>query len=240
MKGGLPSRPRVWMDATFANKWSTGSKRWITRDTSGGDEIQDANKGGKGERFTLLHAFADYLGEDGTYRAAFVPGALNWSRGVAVDSPAFLPWFEITIVSARRLFGDVDFEVHLDNPRVHIQSADFNPRDSNRRRADLVWEAMSVCDSFGIEEGCAEMGDQLRDYLLDATKKDLVRFLTTACGARVPGIFKKATEYGCAVERARPTFRSYSLSSSFGTAWKRRIIHVTIAPLPFLASWSIF
>ena len=48
MKGGLPSRPRVRMDATFVNKWSTGSRSWIARDTAGGNEIQDANKGGKG------------------------------------------------------------------------------------------------------------------------------------------------------------------------------------------------
>ena len=48
------------------------------------------------------------------------------------------------------------------------------------------------------------MGDQLRDYLPDATKKDMVRFLTTACGARVPEIFKKATEHGCVVERTPP------------------------------------
>ena len=59
MEGGLPSRPRVWMGATFVNKWSTGSKSWITRDTSDGAGIQGANKSGKGEDlrfFTRLRA----------------------------------------------------------------------------------------------------------------------------------------------------------------------------------------
>ena len=46
MEGGLPSRPHAWMDATFVNKRSTRNNRWITRDTSDGGEIQDANKGG--------------------------------------------------------------------------------------------------------------------------------------------------------------------------------------------------
>ena len=59
LKGGLPTRPRNWMDATFVNKWPTGSRSWITRDTADGDELQGANKGGGGERFTLLHAFSD-------------------------------------------------------------------------------------------------------------------------------------------------------------------------------------
>ena len=124
-----------------------------------------------GPRFTLLHSFADYVDEDGARRAAFVPGALNWSRGVAVDSSSSPPWFESTIGSAMHWLGNVDFEVHLDNSRAHIYSADFNPRDSRNRRADLVREAMSVCDSIGGEDGCAEMGGHLRDFLLDATKK---------------------------------------------------------------------
>ena len=48
MDGGLPSRPRVWMGATFVNKWSTASKSWIARDTADGGEMQDAHKGGAG------------------------------------------------------------------------------------------------------------------------------------------------------------------------------------------------
>ena len=54
-------------------------------------EMQDANKGGQGERFSLFHTFADYVDENGAHRASFVPGALNWSRGVAGDSSSFLP-----------------------------------------------------------------------------------------------------------------------------------------------------
>ena len=48
---------------------------------------------------------------------------------------------------------------------------------------------MSACDSIGGEDGCAEMGDRLKDFMIDSTKKDMVRFLTTASGARVPVIF---------------------------------------------------
>ena len=147
-------------------------------------------QGREGNRFTLLRAFAEYVDEDGAHMAACVPGAMKWSRGVSVDSSAFPPWFESTIGSARHLFGDVDFEVRLDNSMVHIYSSDFNPRGTRNRRDDLVRDAMSVCDSIGGEDGRAEMGGHLRDFLLDAAKKkDLVRFLTTASGARVPGIF---------------------------------------------------
>ena len=76
-EGGLPTRPRIWADATFVNKWSTGSRSWIARDTADGDELQDANKGGRGERFTLLRAFSDYVDDDGSRRATFTPGALE-------------------------------------------------------------------------------------------------------------------------------------------------------------------
>ena len=52
--------------------------------------------------------------------------------------------------------------------------------------------------------GDGETAGQLKDYLLGATKKDLVRFRTTASGARVPGISEKAREYGRVVERTPP------------------------------------
>ena len=49
-----------------------------------------------------------------------------------------------------------------------------------------------------------DMAVQLKDYLQDATEKDLVRILATASGARVPEIFKKALDCGCVVERTPP------------------------------------
>ena len=67
--------------------------------------------------------------------------------------------------------------------------------------ADLIRDAMPVCDSIAGEDGCAEMGDRLRVFLLGSAKKDMVRFVATASGARVPGIFKKSRENGCVVER---------------------------------------
>ena len=48
------------------------------------------------------------------------------------------------------------------------------------------------------------MAGHLKGYLLDATKKDLVRFPMTSSGARVPGIFKKGRDCGCVVERTPP------------------------------------
>ena len=149
LEGGLPTRLRIWADATFVNKWSTGCRSWITRDTADGDEVPGANKGGRGERFTLLHAFADYVDDDGSHRAQFTPGALEWSRGVAVDSSCFLPWFERVLAEGRSLFGGVAFKVHLDNSMVHLYSSDFNPRETRHRRADLLQEAISVCDAMG-------------------------------------------------------------------------------------------
>ena len=77
IKGGLPTRPRIWMDAIFVNKWSTAGRSWITRDTASGDEVQDANKGGRGERFALLHAFSDYVEDDGSHRVTFAPRLLR-------------------------------------------------------------------------------------------------------------------------------------------------------------------
>ena len=104
MDGGLPSRPRVWVEATCVNKWPTGSERWIARNQADGDDIQDANKGGAGE-FTLLRRFSEYLEEYGAHRDAVVPGAPNGSRGVAVDSSASLLRFERSVESDKPLFG---------------------------------------------------------------------------------------------------------------------------------------
>ena len=201
---GKPKRPRVWTDATFVNKWTTGERSWLTRDTADGDEIQDANKGGRGERFTLLHAFADYVEDEGRHMASFTQGALLWARGVSVDSDAFLPWFERVVAEASTMFRGGTFEVHLDNSRVHMYSSDFNPRDARRRKADILQASLAACEAMEGPGDDDDMAGQLKDYLKDAIKKDLVRFRTTASGARVPGIFKEAFDCGCVVERAPP------------------------------------
>ena len=191
------------MDAAFVNKWTTGERSWLTRDTADDDEIQDASKGGRGERFTLLRAFADYVDDEGRRRASFIQGALLWARGVSVDSDAFLPWFERVVAEASAMFRGGTFEVHLDNSRVHMYSSDFNPRDTRHRRADILQASLAACEAMeGSDDD--DMAGQLEDYLQDATKKGRVRFLTTASGARVPGIFKKALDCGCVVERAPP------------------------------------
>ena len=105
------------------------------------------------------------------------------------------------LADGRLLFGGVAFEVHQCNSTAHRYSSDFNPRDTRRRRADLLQAAISVCDAMEGEAEGAEIAGRLMDFLPGATKKEMVRFLTTASGARVPGIFKKAMEYGRVVER---------------------------------------
>ena len=98
----------------------------MARDTAYGDEIEDAIRGGRGERFTLLHAFAGYVANNGRHRAPFIPGPLEWPRGVAVDSSTFLPWFERVVSDASALFKGGTSAAHLDNSRVHMYSTDFN------------------------------------------------------------------------------------------------------------------
>ena len=99
--------------------------------------------------FTLLHASADYVDDDGSHRAQCIPGASEWSRRVAVDGSRFSPWFGRVFAEGRSLFGGVSFEVHLDNSTAHLYSSDFNPRETRHRRADLLQEAISVCDAMG-------------------------------------------------------------------------------------------
>ena len=95
----------------------------------------------------------------------------------------------------RSLVGCVAFEGRLDNSRTHIYSADFNPLDT-RHRTDLLQAAISVCDAMEGEADGAEIAGQLKDFVSDDTKKAMVRCIQTASGARVPGIFKNAREYG--------------------------------------------
>ena len=63
-----------------------------------------------------------------------IHGALNCSRGDAVDSSPFLPRFARAVESSESLFGAVDFAAHSDNSAARIYAVDFNPRDS---RGDL-------------------------------------------------------------------------------------------------------
>ena len=49
LNDGKPRRPRARTGATFVDKWATRDRGWLARDASDGDEIQDANKGGRGE-----------------------------------------------------------------------------------------------------------------------------------------------------------------------------------------------
>ena len=205
MRGEEPRRPRAWVDATFANKRSTGPKTRITRDSPDGDEIQDANKGGKGERWALLHSFTDYYDEEGAHRARFLPDTLQWTRGASVDHASFLPWFTKVVDAARELRGGAEFEAHLDNSRAHLFPEGFNPRGPRRKRQALVARALEVCDELEAAAGREGGGEKagLRDFGQEGAK-ELARFLTDGRGARAPEIFKIAEGRGRVVERTPP------------------------------------
>ena len=154
--------------------------------------------------FTLLHASADYVDDDGSHRAQCIPGASEWSRRVAVDGSRFSPWFGRVLLEGRSLFGGAAFEVHVDNSRARLYSPDFNPREMRRRMADLLQEAFAVCDAMDGEAEGVEIAYQLKDCPPYANKKGIARFLATASGARVPEIFKNDRGYCCVVERTPP------------------------------------
>ena len=190
------------MDATFVNKWPTGVGDGLRAIPLTATRCKTRTK--DGGKVALLHAFADYVVEDGSHRATFIPGALERSVGVSFDSSRVSPWFEGVLLDGRSFFGGVAIEVHLFKSMAHIYSADSNPRDTLHRMDDLLQEAISVCDAMEGEAEDAEIACQLKDFSPGATKKDMVRFLTTASGAMVPDIFKTAREYGCVVFERTP------------------------------------
>ena len=134
----------------------------------------------------------------------FIPGSLEWARGVAVDISSFFPWVERVVADACALFRRGATEVHLDNSGVRIYSSDSDQMGTRHRRAGLLHESISACGPMEDSGDDGSMAGQIKDYLLDETKKGIVRFLATSPGGRVPGISKKARECWCVVERTPP------------------------------------
>ena len=77
-----------------------------------GRALEDAGRGGRGERWAvfgnkrtlggdvfvfsvaILYAFADWVDDAGDERACFLEGALLTTRGLSVGRETVLPWFE--------------------------------------------------------------------------------------------------------------------------------------------------
>ena len=200
---GAPKRPRVWLDATFVNRRASGAFTWVAPGSASefGSATEDANRGGKGERWAILHAFADWADKDGTRHAQFLPDALKMTRGLAVDNEIFLPWFQELNVAANKMFPRKKVAFRLDNSRIHLFSKDFNAADSRHSRATLLARALEVGEEYVDGAGAVE---GLRESLESGAKKELVAFLQDVAGPRVPEIFKIARQYNNAVERTPP------------------------------------
>ena len=95
------------------------------------------------------------------------------------------------------MFSGGTCEIHKDNARVHLYSADYNPPEKTHTKAPPIGRgAISYGRSVGIQE--------LRDTLTGATKADFARYVKCVAGARTPEIFKLARELGNIAERTPP------------------------------------
>ena len=133
----------------------------------------------------------------GGHRAAFMPYQLLSIRGLSVDSDSFIPWFRKLNEQASEMFPGETCEIHMDNARVHLYSADYNPSKTKHTKSSLLEEALLL-----MEEG--EEIEELRPMLMEATKAELVRYIKCVAGKRTPEIFKIAREFGNIVERTPP------------------------------------
>ena len=95
-----------------------------------------------------MHAFAEWVGDYGRRRADFMPYQLLAIRGFSVDIDAFPPWFRKLNYQAGAMLPGETCEIHNDNARVHLYSADYNPSKKTHTKASLLEEAISL-----IEEG---------------------------------------------------------------------------------------
>ena len=111
---------------------------------------------------------------------------------VTPGTPIALPQRKL---EARKDFPGKVVEIHMDNARVHLRSKDFNPKDTKQNKAALQKYAMELC---------GELGGDFGSDLASATKPELVNFISTVSGRRVPEAFKVANAFGNIVERFPP------------------------------------
>ena len=100
---------------------------------AGGSVVEDPNGGGVGERWTILHAMADWRGAGGEQKTELMPGALFLARCLSLLREEFIPCFTSMRGRARAMFPGEVVEINLDNARIHLYSEDWNP-DSKEGR----------------------------------------------------------------------------------------------------------
>ena len=170
-----------------------------------GGIVDDATKGGRGERWTALHALLDWFGNEEAesgqgrrHRACLLP-VLHVTKGLSVDHNNFLPWFRVVNASIGEKMPGRQAEIHLDNARVHLFSADFNPKDRKHLKAALLDRALL----YFPEEAGPEL-DEEREDVKTMTRRELVELIISMEGQRRPETFKIAEEFGNKVERTPP------------------------------------
>ena len=195
--GELPRRPMIWMGAAYINKDASNNFTWAAPGVAHGAVIDDVNRGGEVGRWAVFHAFADWVGDYGGHRADFTHYQLLAIRGLSVDIDSFSPWFRKLCEQERAMFPGVTCELHMDNARVHLYSADYNPPKKTHTGASILEEALALMGE-GVEI------QELRDILIGSAKADLARYIKCVAGARAPVIFKIAREFGNISERTPP------------------------------------
>ena len=95
------------------------------------------------------------------------------------------------------MFAGRGCEIHLNNARARLYSADFRPADKTHIKAILLEKAISIL-AGGVDIS------EAREGLMEATKPDLIRYIKCVSGDPAPAIFKIAREHGIIVERAPP------------------------------------
>ena len=111
---------------------------------------------------------------------------------VAPGSPIALPQCKL---GAMKDFPGQAVEIHMYNARIHLRIKDFNPKDTRSKNALLQNYALDLS---------GELGGDFGSDLASAAKPELVNFISTVSGRRVPEAFKVANAFGNIVERFPP------------------------------------
>ena len=95
-----------------------------------------------------MRAFPDLVGDYGRRRAAFTPYHLLSIRGLSVDIDSFSPRFRNLNEQEGAMFPGETREIHMDNARVHLYSADYNPPKKTPTQASILEEAISLMEEW--------------------------------------------------------------------------------------------
>ena len=147
--GELPRRPRICAGAEYINRAASNNITWADPGVAYGEVIDDVDRGGEGERWAVLHAFADWVGDYVRRRSDSMPYQLLAMRCHSVDGDPFPPPIPRRLGGPKwRRFWGGTCEIHMDNARVHLYSADYSPSKKTHTRGSLLKEAITL-----MEEG---------------------------------------------------------------------------------------